>query len=163
MNDTAINLLQVNRWDARVGNAYWADQDSVIFEKVTASSTLTDYPITHILDDDKSTAWVEGKSGDGIGESIVFEHYKGLEISKMVISNGYHKSLDLYQANNRVKELEIRLPSGGFIKYTCPDLMEEIVIPFEGLIETDSLEVIIKSVYPGTTYSDTVITGISFY
>lgn len=163
MNETSINLLQVDKMSGIIGNAYWADRDSVIFEKVTASSTLTDYPVTHVLDDNKFTGWVEGKSGDGIGESIVFEHYKAQEISKMVISNGYHKSQELYKANNRVKDLEIHLSSSEVIKYRLADVMEAVEILFDERIVTDRVEIIIKSVYPGSTYSDTVITGIRFY
>ena len=163
MNEGDTNILQLNKMTGEIGNAYWNEYDSLIFETVTASSTLEGYPLANVLDANKATAWVEGKRGDGIGESIVFEHYKPLELSKIVIFNGYHKSDVLYKANNRVKDLEIRLSSGGFIKYTCPDVMEAIEIPIEGLTETDRVEFIIKSIYPGTTYKDTVITGISFY
>lgn len=163
MEETSNNLLQIDNMTGEINHTYWAEQGNVIFESVTASSTLAGYPVGHVLDSNKSTGWVEGKTDDGIGESIVFEHHKPLELSKIVISNGYHKSPALYKANNRIKDLEINLSSGAFIKYTCPDDMTPIEIPLEGLTETDRIEFVIKSVYPGTTYRDTVITGISFY
>jgi len=163
MEDTAINLLQVDKMTGTIRNGYWTERDSVIFETVKASSTLEGYPATYVLDNDKSTAWVEGLVGDGSGESIVFEHHKPQKVSKIVLLNGYHKTADLYKANNRVKDMDIIFSNGQVIHYSCADARLPIEIEFEAPIETDHIEIVIRSVYLGAIYDDTAITGIEFY
>ena len=87
----------------------------------SASSNLPDsksgsYTIENIIDYDLNTAWVPKGSTNGIGESFEFEfnfpdntEYAGAYQFFGICSlfNGYCKSLDIWQANSRVKKLKV--------------------------------------------------------
>jgi hypothetical protein len=63
------------------------------------------YGVIRAFDKDYSTAWVEGKDGSGIHQSIyivVAEDRKTINLF-----NGYGKTPELYQKNNRVKKLKL--------------------------------------------------------
>ena len=70
------------------------------------------------------TAWVEGVAGDGIGEWVIvpvkpINDDVGMRLANrkiryplivhLSVFNGYQKSVDLYQKNNRVKEAKISI------------------------------------------------------
>ena len=85
-----------------------------------ASSVLHEngiYDRNKLFDKDLSTSWVEGVSGDGIGEYILLqvyedgflgEEYFNIKDKKirtiLTINNGFCKNYDLYCKNNRVKK-----------------------------------------------------------
>ena len=71
-----------------------------------------------------TTAWVEGVAGDGIGEWVIVpikprnddveERLANRKIRypltvRLFVCNGYQKSVDLYQKNNRVKDAKISI------------------------------------------------------
>ena len=75
-----------------------------------ASSTLSsngnyNYDVNNMTDGDPRTAWVEGKSGYGIGESFecIFEADHG----NITILNGLQKSVNLWKYNSRVKTFKV--------------------------------------------------------
>ena len=75
-----------------------------------ASSTLSsngnyNYDVNNMTDGDPRTAWVEGKSGYGIGESFecIFEADNG----NITILNGLQKSVKLWKYNSRVKTFKV--------------------------------------------------------
>jgi hypothetical protein len=158
-----VNTLQVDKETGQVSNAYWQEPGMILFERVLASSQLDQYPITNVIDYDGKTGWVAGGTASGIGESITFRHHEAKTISKIVILNGYHKSKDLYYANNRPETLEIEFSDGKVISYTCEDVMKPLEITLDRPIDTQSLEIRVKSVKKGSKYDDTVISGIYLY
>ena len=122
----------------------------------------------YVLDDNPNTAWVEGSSGDGIGEYIILycNLPKGKDIS-ILVRNGYQKTEELFYQNNRVKEIDVRLISGTTDDpkiishtYSLKDEMgwQQLAIS----PEEDSWEIsfTIKSIYKGTKYNDTCISDI---
>ena len=64
---------------------------------VSCSSSLSEaqYNIYHIannlIDDNLSTAWVEGVSGQGVGQNLTFHFENKGVISNIAIHNGYQK------------------------------------------------------------------------
>lgn len=64
-----------------------------------ASSTLKEENIVHshenVNDNDKSTAWVEGAAGDGIGEYVQLNFSFEGNITSVSMINGYAKSMIL--------------------------------------------------------------------
>lgn len=81
-----------------------------------ASSTLEHadnrYAVKNMMDGDPSTAWCEGKKGDGVGESFTIqveqkpdEHYCHPE--GIVIVPGYAKSEKVYLENGRINKLRM--------------------------------------------------------
>ena len=75
-----------------------------------ASSTLLsngnyNYDVNNMTDGDPRTAWVEGKSDYGIGES--FECVFDAGYGSTIILNGLQKSVKLWKYNSRVKTFKV--------------------------------------------------------
>ncbi|QNL97816.1 hypothetical protein [Treponema sp. Marseille-Q4132] len=104
--------------------------------------------------------WVEGISGDGIGEVQTVNVPFGSDT--FLFLNGFIDSgrPDLYLKNSRIKELIVR--NGTFQEtITLKDSPEPQIIQFACLLEGEvSFE--IKSVYKGTKYEDTAMSGILY-
>ncbi|MDR1142694.1 MAG: hypothetical protein LBK77_00560 [Spirochaetaceae bacterium] len=103
--------------------------------------------------------WVEGKADEGIGEGLTIKFTK--PVDSMLVLNGYVDPLPqrrhLFKENNRVKVA--RIVSGKFdFDYTFRDVVELSEIKFPAAV--DEVSLIIKDVYYGTKYNDTVITAI---
>ncbi|WP_191013759.1 NADase-type glycan-binding domain-containing protein [Treponema zioleckii] len=97
-------------------------RSSALTEKGTPAGK---YEINNLHDGESSTAWVEGKTDDGIGEWViipvenweenlnyVYEYsYNNIKKFNVVLDvwNGYQETLDLYKKNNRVKDAEITI------------------------------------------------------
>lgn len=135
---------------------------------VTASSTLGNegkisYNIANITDNNSSTAWVEGKNGDGIGEYVEFDYTGPVYLSSITIANGYRKSESLYYKNNRVKELKIVLDDGTYKVLSLGDDYYNSIQTFDLNLDVSSksFKIYIESVYHGNKYDDTCIDEIS--
>jgi hypothetical protein len=103
--------------------------------------------------------WVEGKTDEGIDEGLTIRFTK--PVDSMLVLNGYVDPLPqrrhLFKENNRVKVA--RIVSGKFdFDYTFRDVVELSEIKFP--VAVDEVSLIIKDVYYGTKYNDTVITAI---
>ena len=72
------------------------------------------YGAHHLLDQDLSTAWSEGMEGPGLGEHVYLA-VGDVFPEKLHIANGYQKSPGVFEANNRVKTLHVRLYAGFMI------------------------------------------------
>lgn len=68
------------------------------------------YGIYNLFDSDPSTVWVEGKEGNGIGETIFF--ILPDSATELKIINGYAKSKELFKKNNRPKKLKLSIYAG---------------------------------------------------
>ncbi|WP_373483621.1 chitobiase/beta-hexosaminidase C-terminal domain-containing protein [Acetobacterium sp.] len=89
-----------------------------------ASSTLPDmgginYSPSNVLDQSDNTAWVEGVSGDGIGEYIelVYNGSQPITINGFLIKNGYLKSVKAFNENGSPSELEVLV--NDVSKFSC--------------------------------------------
>src|SRR5687767_9515764 len=86
-----------------------AEHHELFASEATASSFLVsnwnkfteNYHPSYVLDGDPTTAWVEGKDGNGEGEWLRIEttHLKNARQLKLEIRNGYQKSKGLFKAN----------------------------------------------------------------
>ena len=67
----------------------------------------------YLIDENPNTTWAVRTAESGIGERV-FMYYSLPKNENIFISikNGYQKSEDLFNKNNRVKELEVKLTSG---------------------------------------------------
>lgn len=133
--------------------------------KISASSYLEEstksyYP-NNILNCNLGTPWVEGVSGNGIGEKITLTCPKS---RGMLISIGY-VSLEkpyLYKKNSRPKKLKITLVKNGkscFVDLQDTPNPQVFVYPDEVQYSGD-IELEIIEVYSGTTWDDTCINFI---
>src|SRR5207253_6001232 len=77
--------------------------------KITPSSSSvrlavqsnTYYP-ANAIDGKRSTAWIEGVDGPGLGEWIRFDFDREINLHRIVIQPGYFKSPSIWAQNNRI-------------------------------------------------------------
>ncbi|MCD4705713.1 DUF4424 family protein [bacterium] len=126
-----------------------------------------DYCPYRAIDRDEKTAWVEDVAGSGIGEWINIEGRSVLlndkDYNKIKIFNGFGKSKELWQKNNRVKKLKVIYPNNqkhiinlkDVFGYQTIDLPEIIRLKENGYIKLEIMEV-----YKGTDFDDTAISEV---
>ncbi len=133
---------------------------------VCASSALapaqgSSYGPRNLADGDDKTAWVEGSNGQGLGEFVVLEFDTPRMVRGLTIRNGYDKSADIFAKNSRVKDVELRFSSGESVTATLNDQPGPQHLALSQPIEAKWVELVIRSVYPGSKYADTAINEIT--
>lgn len=128
-------------------------------------SVKTNYHPYYVLDGNPTTAWVEGSSGDGIGEYLELFFEETLDnLVYLKVRNGYQKSDTLYLANNRVKELKVELIYKGSVnqefRFTLEDKAGWQEFKLNVTRKFDRLRLIIDDIYSGTKYHDTCISDL---
>lgn len=147
-------------------------EDDIQIKKITASSTLVekgnaaDFYSAKNLIDNSYKSWVEGKSDDGIGESVTFEFEKPLnKLPSIGFRNGYG-DLKYYYANNRVKDISVTFNDDLTVKTTLKDRYDIIFYDLYNTYEykkpISKVTIKIDSVYKGQKYSDTCLSEIFF-
>jgi len=143
-----------------------SQNDTPIFTEVLATTTLSSdgnntYGAYNLIDEDNSTAWVEGVNDAGIGQRIIFKADSPQTVNHIQILNGYCKTRDLYQKNNRVKTINIIFPDGTTIRKSLTDAYAEYqLLVFDSPIVCDEFSIEIQEVYNGSKYNDTCISEI---
>lgn len=140
----------------------------ITWYNVYASSHLIqksmNYKVENVIDDNPSTAWIEGVSDDGIGQFIQFSSNNTFRVDKIDIINGFSKNQKTYMKNNRVKKVIIEFSDKSQQVYELEDNNMEYQTIDIGGINTNSVKVIIQEVYTnGRVYKDTCISEISVY
>lgn len=139
---------------------------SLSAKALSSSSVLKDgngisYDSILVTDKSDDTAWVEGQSGDGIGEWIFMEFAEEVMVKEIRISNGYSKSSKTYYNNNRVKKLKLEFSEGTQTVINFDDgisSMQSTVL--EKGVKTSSIKMSILEVYKGDKYTDTCINEV---
>jgi len=119
------------------------------------------YGPRNLTDGNDKTAWVEGSDGQGLGEFVVLEFDSARDVRGLAIRNGYDKSPDIFTKNSRVKDIELRFSSGDSIEATLKDEPGTQYVTLSQPIRAKWIELVIRSVYPGSKYSDTAINELS--
>ncbi|HQQ22856.1 MAG TPA: hypothetical protein PLH15_03345 [Spirochaetota bacterium] len=114
------NILSMNLTDVEPDFDIRISFSALFYHNAEASSELKSkneqYDAKNVIDNNLSTAWVEGVIGSGINENIKidFAPYTAggkIEgstlINKIGIINGYSKDKDTFKSNNRVKKIRI--------------------------------------------------------
>ncbi|HLP13607.1 MAG TPA: hypothetical protein VK177_16860 [Flavobacteriales bacterium] len=150
--------------------------------ELKASSFLQDkskinYGAKMLADDKQSTAWVEGKADDGIGEWIEFNYTFDEKFSEsaegacnyqedFLIANGYQKNNTAWKENNRVKKMKMYIDGKFYADIVLLDKMGSQLLRL-GFIKSlkkkkakIKIKFVIAEVYKGTKYRDTAITEI---
>ncbi len=153
---------------ARLDNyAKLQDNNNITIVSITADSTLTsanlDYGVGKLIDNDIETCWQEGTDDYGKDCAIEWKLGSSQAVKYIAIYNGNQISEEKFWANNRVKEAEI-LIGDNRSSVILIDSMDPQIIRLEGEgANTDSIKIIIKSVYEGETWNDTCISEIKCY
>ncbi len=132
-------------------------------EEIVSSSALSggNYSADNLCDYNLTTAWVEGASGDGIGEYVEFEVAENQRIDDIVIATGYQKSDALFAKNSAPTRITI---SSGSYRETV-DVKDEMgfqVIPITPVVSNGRVRVRIDAVRRGSKYTDTCISELHF-
>lgn len=118
------------------------------------------YYAKNLFDNNPSTAWVEGNKNDGVGEWIEFEFEKAVLINSFTIFNGYHKSLALYEANNRISTFQLVLDEKISTYHSNYSIGRESDIQIYQVVKKIRLQIL--TVIKGTKYNDLCISEIKF-
>lgn len=135
--------------------------------KITASSSSvrlavqsnTYYP-ANAIDGKRSTAWIEGVDGPGLGEWIRFDFDRQINLHRILFQPGYFKSSPIWAENNRIQTLTAYFSDGSSRDLNFDDRMDSQKIDV-GSVKTRWVKFVIKSVYYGTD-PDTAISEVAF-
>ncbi|OXS25830.1 MAG: hypothetical protein BI182_13130 [Acetobacterium sp. MES1] len=139
-----------------------------------ASSTLPDmagisYYVGNVMDGSDNTAWVEGVSGDGIGEYVqcVYNGTSALTIHGVAIKNGYVKTTTSFAENGSVRGLVMYVNTSPVANMILERIRDEQVISISPVTINpgDSVVFVIDSVVAGPADGehDTAITEIRLF
>ncbi len=135
--------------------------------KITASSSSvrlavqsnTYYP-ANMIDGKRSTAWIEGVEGPGLGEWIRFDFDREINIHRILIQPGYFKSPQIWAQNNRLQTVTAQFSDGSSRQLNFDNRMDSQKVDV-GSVKTRWVRLTIASVYYGTD-PDTAISEIAF-
>ena len=135
------------------------------FETYCVSSVLRpqfgmSYGVSNLFDDTTGTAWVEGQQGNGVGEWITVEFETLRRVRSFVVQNGYQKSSDIFQKNNRVRQLRVLFSGGETVTFVLGDKISSQLLSLSRPIQAYWLKFIIDDVWAGNKYTDTAITKL---
>ena len=135
--------------------------------KITASASSNrlavqsnTYYASNTIDGKRSTAWIEGADGAGIGEWIRFDFDREIVLHRILIEPGYFKSAGIWAQNNRLATVTAYFSNGSSRELTFTDRMESQKADVGG-IKTKWVKLVIKYVYYGTD-PDTAISETAF-
>ena len=163
----------------------------LLYSGVSASSTLApqnagdidqimEYIPFHAFDGRNDTTWAEGAPGDGVGEWIQVDFARPTTVSGFEINNGYWRLPERIHQNGRVKTMRVTFSDGSeevvdlfdtgeaqWIDYYINNGWDPEELPVGEVVEfstphsTRSMRFTVESVYPGDTWDDLCITGIT--
>ena len=117
---------------------------------VLPASEYGTYVASNLSDGDWNTAWVEGSSGSGAGQSVTISRASGdkATVNCLELVAGYGKSTDIYYKNARPKQVSLIADSGEVVaQVTLADsyrVVQSISFPS---VSTSSITLRIDSVY----------------
>lgn len=148
---------------------------------IEVSSYLTDdygtYSADNMIDGDYSTAWADGVSGTGVGETITIHFDEKKLVNGIDIVNGYTKDWETYYKNGKVSSVKVDFGNDRVFDYDMSyidegddvsesgDIAEKCLskITCNEPISTDQITITITGAVAGTKYDDTCISEISIH
>ena len=118
------------------------------------------YYAANAIDGKRSTAWIEGVDGAGIGEWIRFDFDREIVLHRILWQPGYFKSPQIWAQNNRLAAVTAYFSDGSSREITFVDRMESQKVDI-GSVRTKWVRFVIKSVYYGAD-PDTALSEIAF-
>lgn len=142
-------------------------QDAVASVSTTSYLGEPQYGMYHtpsnLVDGTLTDAWVEGVPGQGEGQSVTISLNGTHTVSGLVIFAGYQKSESTYENNSRPSAVTVSFPDGTAWDVSLQDYNGQQIVSFPHAVDTSSVTLTIRSVYPGIKYEDTVISEIMLY
>ena len=135
--------------------------------KITASASsvrlalqANTYYASNAIDGKRTTAWIEGVDGPGLGEWIRFDFDREINVHRILIQPGYFKSPQIWAENNRLASMTAQFSDGTSRELKFADIMESQKIEV-GSVKTRWVKLVIKSVYYGANPGPSDDTGLS--
>jgi Caspase domain len=134
-------------------------------DRYCASSILSpqlgnSYGVQHLFSGNGSSAWVEGRPGQGIGEWVVVEFDGHRLVRGFEVLNGYQKNSDIYAKNSRVRRLRAVFSQGESLTFNLQDKFGPQTISLDRPIKAYWVQFVIDEVYPGNRYTDTALSRL---
>ena len=134
------------------------------YETYCSSSVLppqfgNSYGPANLFNASTGTAWVEGRPGDGVGEWITVEFDSMRVVKSINVQNGYQKNNDIFQKNNRVRQLRAVFSQGETQTLILPDRFGAELLTLKP-VTAYWVKFIIDDVWAGNKYTDTAITKL---
>ena len=158
-----------------------AHNRSISISQIEVSSHLEPqmgnyYDASNLYDGNYSTAWVEGRDGVGIGETITIYLNEQTPVYGTLLFNGYLASTDLYDKNGKVTSVSVDFGDGqkkyydlyvGEI-YGSPSQLSyrDFYVGntyIDRPIVTNKITITIEGAVAGNKYDDTCISEIKIY
>jgi hypothetical protein len=174
-----VDETQEDYWDIIGGGCSWYCGGGP--RDVTASSALSGqgqntYSAENAHDLNYKTAWVEGVSGYGIGQYLLYKFSpEAARINEIIIVNGYAKSETAWKNNSRVKKLKMYLNDKPYAILNLEDARANQHFKVDPIGNSDranfdklktlppwTIKFEIMDVYKGAQYDDVAITEIYF-
>lgn len=133
---------------------------------VLSASQYGTYVASNLDDGALDTAWVEGASGSGAGQSVKMSDPSGkkVSVSEIELVAGYAKSEDIYYKNARPKQVSVLADTGDVLaQVTLADSYKAVQSITFPATSTSSLTLRIDSVYEGNKYEDCAISEMRCY
>lgn len=118
------------------------------------------YGALNLFDGSTGTAWVEGASGNGIGEWITIEFEALRRVKSIHVQNGYQKSPDIFAKNNRVRQIRVLFSGGESQIFILDDKLSAQLLSLRPPVSAYWMQFIIDDVWAGNKYKDTAITKL---
>ncbi|HEX2955115.1 MAG TPA: hypothetical protein VHR47_14200 [Bacillota bacterium] len=141
-------------------------------ERVKASSSLrldnVTYSPKNAHDFELRTAWMEGVDGYGKGEFITYEFRPSSpKVTKILIYNGYCKSIKTWREYSRVKKLVLYINGQAYALLSLQDSLSVQCFDVEPLQSRNkgrylTLKFEIQEAYHGSKYDHVAISEINF-
>jgi len=135
---------------------------SLCASSVLAPQGPNTYGPENLIDDSPATAWVEGVSGTGEGQTLAWEFGADTDINTLFLINGYAKSDRTFTRNARVAQMRVTGSTGAQATLSLRDTMDWQRFDLPGMAAQRWLQLEILSTYPGSHYEDTAISALGY-
>lgn len=125
-------------------------------------TSRSDFRATNLLDDDRTTAWIEGVPGPGVGEWVRFDFHGPVVLTRIEIANGEQKDDDRFHAHARVRSLKLEYSTGATQIVELLDIIDlQSITPRSQ--PTEWLRMTILSVYPDYLWDETALSDVRLF
>lgn len=154
---TSVDNAEIASTDSQTGTPLKITASSSSVRLAVQSNTY--YP-ANAIDGKRSTAWIEGVDGPGLGEWIRFDFDREINLHRILIQPGYFKSPAIWAQNNRIATLTAYFSDGSSRDLNFSDRMDSQKVDI-GSVRTKWVKFVIRSVYYGSD-PDTAISELAF-
>jgi len=129
---------------------------------VLKATTSSNFRPPNLLDDDLTTAWIEGEEGPGSGEWARFDFFQPVVLDRLEIANGYQKDDDRFFSHARVKSLKVEYSNGATQLVELLD-SKDLQSVTTARRATEWIKLTIVSVYPDYEWEDAALSEVRVY